>query len=84
MVRPIIKHPIESIKYMVEATIPAIALGYISQQYKKTHDERLLTAHNYFSDKLKSIAEKHYSKIDPKRIPTLIAQLDNLESKLKK
>ncbi len=83
MIRPIIKKPLESLKYMAKATIPGIALAYIQFQYAKTQDERLLPANNYFCDKLRTLVQEHYSKINPERVPKLMKEIDNIESRLK-
>lgn len=81
---PAIKKPLESLKYMAKATIPSIVLTYVQRQYRKTPDERLLAANSYLCDKLRDIVQEHYPKIEPERIPKLIKEIDNIESKLKK
>ncbi|MBM3199461.1 hypothetical protein FJZ53_00895 [Candidatus Woesearchaeota archaeon] len=80
---PAIKKPVESLKYMAQATIPCIVLAYVQKQYRKTPDERLLAANSYLCDRLRNIVQEHYTKIEPERIPKLMKEIDNIESRLK-
>ena len=76
-----VEHPIESAKYMIKSIVPAVVLTYLESKYLITGDERLLESMSYYCDSWAEIVKTHYPTIAPKRITSILKEIDdNLEA----
>lgn len=79
---PILTHPLESIKYVLRSIEPAIAIAFLSMEYKRTKEENIAKTITHYFDKWGEIIDEHYSQIDFKKADKLVRELNDLEYKI--